>query len=242
MKKSKRYKLEMGSYTSMKNYDQEIKQRPFGWDKNRPEPSKYRYLPIERGEMSWSEERQLMLRLEELARTEGLREDKTRIKIPSTTKALIDSKAADEDVLKHDGSVELSADWEIGLDRRILSGGKSIDCPTYIFIKATNQPEGDLHLTDASNWGVSKALIKRIRVVTSSIDWDMYILQNDNGYIVDDANIPKMHIMIGGNEDADIHLDLPYEDEDSSNEVHLYYVDNGGSNTADIYIMGYEMV
>ena len=189
-----------------------------------------------------SEERQLMLRLEELARFEGLREDKVKRKITSATQALIDSKATEGDVLKHDGSVELSADWEIGVGRRLLSGGKGIDCPTYIHIKAANQSEGDIHLSDASNWGVSKALIKLIRVVTLSTNWDMYILQNDNGYAMDDANIAKMQIMEAASGDANIHLDLPYEDEDTGNEVHLYYIDNSGTNAADIYIIGYEMV
>jgi len=53
------------------------------------------------------EERQLMLRLEELARIEGLREDRTRIKVSSATQALIDSRADDSEVLKKDGSVVL---------------------------------------------------------------------------------------------------------------------------------------
>jgi hypothetical protein len=48
-----------------------------------------------------------MLRLEELARIEGLREDRTRIKVSSTTQALIDNKADDSEVLKKDGSVVL---------------------------------------------------------------------------------------------------------------------------------------
>ena len=66
-----------------------------------------------------SEERQLMLRLEELARIEGLREDRARTRISAATQALIDGKADDTQVLKKDGSVilegpltlqELSAD------------------------------------------------------------------------------------------------------------------------------------
>ena len=108
----------------------------------------------------------------------------------------------------------------------------------YIFIKATAQSEGDLHLSDGTNWSTSKALIASILVITSSTDWDLYILQNDNGYAVDDANIPKLQIMEAGNGNASIQLDLPYEDEDDSGEVHLYYVDNSGANTADIYIIG----
>jgi len=68
-----------------------------------------------------SENRQLMLRLEDLARIEGLRRDNMRIKIPAATQALIDSKASENEVLKHDGSVSLSADWDIGDNRKIMS-------------------------------------------------------------------------------------------------------------------------
>ena len=113
--------------------------------------------------------------------------------------------------------------------------------PKYIYIKASAQSEGDLHLLDASNWATSKANIKTIRVVTSSTDWDMYILQNDNGFATDDANIPKKQIMEAGNGDTDIYLDLPFEDEDASSEVHIYYLDNSGANTADIYVIGEKM-
>ena len=107
--------------------------------------------------------------------------------------------------------------------------GKSIDCPTYISVKATSQSEGDIHLSDVSNWGISKALIKMIRVITSSTDWDLYILQNDNGYAVDDANIPKMQIMGAGSGNATIHLDMPYEDSgyfDYAQRYHWEYNNN----------------
>lgn len=194
-----------------------------------------------RPDLTESEARQLMLKLERLAHIEGLRENVTRMKIPSSTQALIDSKADENDVLKRDGSIPLSNDWEIGSGNRITAGGKPIDCPNYKFIKATNQSEGDLHLSDPATWNVSKAIIKVVRVITSSTDWDLWILQNDNGYATDDANIPKMQIMEAGNGNANIYLDLPYEDEDDSDEVHLYYLDNSGANTADVYVIGYEM-
>ena len=66
-----------------------------------------------------SEQRQLMIRMEELARIEGLRENPTKGKIPSTTQALIDSKAAEDEVLKKDGTVSLTQDWDIGDGRNI---------------------------------------------------------------------------------------------------------------------------
>lgn len=109
---------------------------------------------------------------------------------------------------------------------------------SYIYIKATAQAEGDLHLSDSTNWGVSKCLLKVIRVETSSTDWDLYVLQNDNGYVTNDANVPMIQVVDAGNGNTLIHLDLPYVDEDNSNEVHLYYLDNSGSNAADIYIFG----
>jgi hypothetical protein len=113
--------------------------------------------------------------------------------------------------------------------------------PMYIYIKATGQSEGDLHLSDVTNWGVSFALIKEIRVVTNSTDWDLHILQNDNGYSANDANIPSQVLNVGGNGTEIIMLDYTYEDEDATDEVHLYWVDNSGSNTADIYVTGYEL-
>lgn len=248
--------------------------------KNQLQGQERRSNLIEQTDMTESEARQLMLRLEELARLEGLREEEIRVYAPaagqdsidSNIQALIDSKANEDEVLKHDGSVAPSSDWDAGSARKITIGElrledansyinvdgsgnltftdanagtrilKSVGCPTHIFIKAINQPEGDLHLSDANSWGVSKALIKVIRVITSATDWDLYILQNDNGHVADDANIPEMKVMESGNGNADIYLDLSYEDEDASDEVHLYYFDNSGSNTADIYIIGYEMV
>lgn len=110
-----------------------------------------------------------------------------------------------------------------------------------IFIKALAQNEGDLHLSDNTNWNTNKALIKSIRIVTSSTDWDLYMLQNDNGFAANDANIPSLQIMNEGNGNATIYPDSPYEDEDESKEVHLYFIDNSGANTADIYINGFDL-
>ncbi len=110
------------------------------------------------------------------------------------------------------------------------------------YIKATSQSEGDLHLSDGTTWNVSKAMISIVRVVTSSTDWDLYLLQNDNGFAADDATIPKFQIMADGDGSANILVNVPYEDEDASDEVHIYYIDNTGSNTADFYIIGYALV
>lgn len=119
-----------------------------------------------------------------------------------------------------------------------ISGGGQL---VYSYIKATSQSEGDLHLSDAVNWNINKAHISKIKVVTSSTDWDLFLLQNDNGYAADDANIPMTQLMGNGNGDLEITVNEEYEDEDSSKEVHLYYRDNAGTDTADFYIEGYEL-
>lgn len=109
--------------------------------------------------------------------------------------------------------------------------------PKLIYIKATGQSAGDAHLSAAS-WATSKALIETIRIVTTSADWDLWLLQNDNGFSTDDAVYPKLQIVEAGNGDALIQGPFPYEDEDDSSEVHLYFVDNIGSATYDVYIRG----
>ena len=64
-----------------------------------------------------SEKRQLMLEIEELAQIEGLRnyaQSGFELGISAETQTLIDSKADKTDVLKHDGSVALTGDWDVG--------------------------------------------------------------------------------------------------------------------------------
>ncbi len=89
---------------------------------------------------------------------------------------------------------------------------------------------------------IGNALIQCIRVITAATDWDLYLLQNDNGYAADDANIPALKIADNLSGNANLMLNVPYEDEDASNEVHLYYVDNAGTNTADLYVLGFELI
>jgi hypothetical protein len=113
------------------------------------------------------------------------------------------------------------------------------DCPEYKLVSAATQAEGDLHLSDVTTWATSKMLIKKIKIETASTDWDLWVLQNDNGYSTDDAAMPAIQFMSAGNGDEIIKTDHPYEDEDATDELHLYVVDNSGSATFDIYTVGY---
>ena len=98
----------------------------------------------------------------------------------------------------------------------------------------------DLHLS-ASTWNTNKVYISQIKVVTSSTDWDLFLIQNGNGFAADDASIPMSQIQTNANGDREILVQQDYEDEDSTNTVHLYFRDNSGSNTASFYIEGHKL-
>lgn len=91
----------------------------------------------------------------------------------------------------------------------------------------------DYHILDATTWAVSKARILAMILETSSTDWDFFLLQNDNGFAANDAIVKRRQVVSNGNGNMDLHLDMPFEDEDSTSEVHFYYRDNAGSNKLD---------
>lgn len=73
-----------------------------------------------------SEKRELMLELEEFAQFEGLRNYAqlgTELGISAETQTLIDSKSDKTEVLKHDGSVALTDDWDVG-DGKVIKVDK----------------------------------------------------------------------------------------------------------------------
>lgn len=110
----------------------------------------------------------------------------------------------------------------------------------YKYIISTGNAEGDIHLSDATHWGVSKANIKLIHVETLSTEWDLWLVRNDNGYAANDAAIPAIRLADGIDGNANLRMDLLYYDEDDSDEVHLYFDDKSGANTADITIEALE--
>lgn len=117
-----------------------------------------------------------------------------------------------------------------------LGGGMTLK-----YITLTGSSTGDIHLSNAISWNVSKANINYIRVDTSSSAWNMYLLQNDNGYAINDAVIPALQITNNGFQNQVIYLNHAYWDEDLSNEVHLYWNSLSGSVTANIYVVGTEL-
>lgn len=94
----------------------------------------------------------------------------------------------------------------------------------------------DIHLSGAS-WDTDKALIYELKLETSSTDWGLWLLQNDNGYAADDADIPARPIITNAKGDKSIYISIPYEDEDASQEIHLYWVDNNAATTLNKIII-----
>lgn len=113
--------------------------------------------------------------------------------------------------------------------------------PMYVHLVSAASAEGDIHLSNATDWNVDKAVIKMVRVETVSSNWDLYILQNGNGFAANNAAIPALQLMRKGKGVEDIIIDLAYEDEDASQSVHLYFIDNTGSATAVFYIAGFKV-
>jgi len=109
-----------------------------------------------------------------------------------------------------------------------------------ISIVSTGNAPGQIDLSDAAYWNTNKSMISSITFTTASTDYDVWLVQNDNGKTTDDARIPAIQIAVNENGNSSISLMMPYEDEDESKEVHLEYVDNSGANNIDIIIYGEE--
>lgn len=91
------------------------------------------------------------------------------------------------------------------------------------------------HLQEINEWAL-KALIKTVIVVTASTDWDLFIYQKGGSAI-------KLDIPMSGNGDGRFNLDMPWENQDTTPEDTIYFkfVDNAGSETADVEIRGVEL-
>ncbi len=110
------------------------------------------------------------------------------------------------------------------------------DMNRLIWITALAQAEGNLTLADATNWGVEKASIRLIRVVTTSEDWDLTLYPDGD---FDEAGYaPSLPLVRRGYKVANIARLIPWRDGDETANVYLKFTDNDGAATADIYISG----
>lgn len=106
-----------------------------------------------------------------------------------------------------------------------------------IWINATSQSEGNLTLSDSTNWGCRYAFISSIKVVTASTDWDMWLCETS---AFNTSLITSRQIAANRNGNFDIDIQREYNSDSTS--VYLVYTDNAGSNTSNILIIGTERV
>lgn len=168
---------------------------------------------------NYNEEHQLMHRLEEHARIEGLRQECVEVRLAEDIRDLINSKADDNQVLKRDGSVDLTSDWDIG-DKKCIktdeirardSDGLGLynDSRFGIFIKdddkigiGTQTPTASLSI----NGGLH---VDQNATVLGTLDWSsspakpkIYIqpsepdLENDSYAFWKDVNTGKYYLLV----------------------------------------------
>jgi len=119
-----------------------------------------------------------------------------------------------------------------------------LDCPDpkHLYIFALTQSEGNLNLSDSTNWPTSKAMITIISVKTSSTNWLLDLYPDDDfdelGVVPSFRAMGDSSGIIGGNGNANLFIWCNYEDYDGTNEVHITFTDLSGANTADIRIYG----
>lgn len=93
------------------------------------------------------------------------------------------------------------------------------------------------NLSDATTWNVDKSIIKFVRIVTSATDWDLtiYCDSDESSGMFDSFNLIQ-----NASGDKDLVLDFPVIDNDTSQQVHVKFIDNNASNGATISIYGVE--
>lgn len=102
-----------------------------------------------------------------------------------------------------------------------------------VWISVTGQSEGNLTISDATNWDTQYSFISSIKVVTASTDWDMWLCETSafNTSLITSRKIAQN---VNGNYD----ISIMREYNSDSNNVYLIYTDTSGTNTASILISG----
>jgi len=106
---------------------------------------------------------------------------------------------------------------------------------TNIWIKDTVTSTTEESLSDSTNWNTRSSLIKYIKIVTVSTDYDLWLYSTS---AFNDTLIDSFHIARNATETFSVGVDLPYNSDDY--KVYIKYTDNdpAGPYSTDILIMG----
>ena len=102
-----------------------------------------------------------------------------------------------------------------------------------IWIEALSQPQGNITLTDATNWNAQYSFISAINVQTTSTNWDLWIHENSS---FDTASIRSRRIVRKGSED--VLVPVGFEVNSSTNSLYLTFTPNSGTHSASFYVTG----
>lgn len=105
------------------------------------------------------------------------------------------------------------------------------DGPDYILCQGTGIAEGNHDIIGLPD----QVLIKFVKIITVSTNWNLTL------YSKDDYVSGKQ--VLGWHRDrrAIFQVDYPYQDEDSSGELHFNFIDNIGAATFDIEVRGHSL-
>jgi hypothetical protein len=106
--------------------------------------------------------------------------------------------------------------------------------PTIQYLQGEALSDGVLaDLTDTT-WD-THVVLKHIQVTTTSTDWDLTIYDDSDG--VSTKLYGSIDLIKNASGDVNMALDMPYIDNDDSNEIHVKFTDNGGSAGATITLV-----
>jgi hypothetical protein len=109
---------------------------------------------------------------------------------------------------------------------------KTMGIPTNYEVTVTSVAEGSRNVTGLSN----KFLIKYLKIATTSTNWTLTLYQKDN------YSTAPLEVITARDGNFTAYLDLPWQDQDSTGELHYNFTSASGSETHDITVYAEERV
>lgn len=102
-----------------------------------------------------------------------------------------------------------------------------------IWLEGTALAQGNITLTDGTNWDAQYSFISSINVKTTSTNWDMWIFESA---AFDTTSIRSRRIVRKGS--GDMLVSVNFEVNSSSNSLYLSFVPNSGTHSVTLYVTG----
>jgi len=103
------------------------------------------------------------------------------------------------------------------------------------YIKSFNVVDNSAGFLYHATWSINEAIIKTIRVITVSTDWDFTIYCNDDQV---SGMFSSLKIASNLSGTQTIFLDISYINDKDGSSIYYLYVDNAGSDNAAVDVWG----